>query len=191
MEQGSEADFTDTITAIWDRDDDTDRSWVAFQIYRNMHPGERTILKAYLAYRSSYDPDFDAENFPHSAPPGSFSQWSTDYDWRLRAEAYDRYLDIVSRHEGEREHVDQLADYRARSLEFAKQAQESARKMMEKINKRLAALEPEEITAGLIPKYIQSVAVLFDKAAEAEARALAVDRILEELDAQNRLKVRN
>lgn len=66
--------------AKWDtqREDETHKSWMAFQKYRDMSPHDRSLAK--LATSLGYSSKTTLE------------QWSTKYDWVDRAQAYDNYM---------------------------------------------------------------------------------------------------
>jgi hypothetical protein len=72
----------------WERrDDETDRAWAAFQLYRDMGAGKRSFAKA---YQERYGKDSSAQ------APQFFRTWASEHQWYARATAWDRHLDALN-----------------------------------------------------------------------------------------------
>jgi hypothetical protein len=90
-------------TEIWTKqDDETQRAYEVFCVYRDMGPSRRLI---------------DAHDAVYGEGAGNIrllQRWSSQYDWVERAEAYDQYLEAQRRKEYEREMTTGLAHAGAR-----------------------------------------------------------------------------
>lgn len=74
---------------IWERNEtDTDKSFSAFCVYRDMGAG-RSLEEAWKQYRNNSKTVGKIQ--------GYFFQWSTDHNWVERANAYDNYLEAKQR----------------------------------------------------------------------------------------------
>jgi hypothetical protein len=71
----------------WHRQpEESDKSWAAFCVYRDLPPQERTLTQAYFDFYGK-DPDISAYN-------GSlFSAWAKRYRWHERVQQYDNHVD--------------------------------------------------------------------------------------------------
>lgn len=66
----------------WDRrPTETDPAWKAFQTYRDLPPGERSITNAVKAVGAK------------TGKGRVFERWSSEHDWVTRATAWDTHLD--------------------------------------------------------------------------------------------------
>jgi hypothetical protein len=72
---------------LWDRlQNEPERAYQAFESYRSLAGGERTILAAYRSYVGNPDA---------AKPSDTWSGWASQFAWRERALAYDDYLSSV------------------------------------------------------------------------------------------------
>lgn len=173
---------SDSMPHIWERlDTDTNKSWGAFQFYRDMPPSTRSLVAAYKLWASVYVEGFDPSQYQAAGPPGNWGKWSSEHDWEIRVAAYDRYLDVKATERNEADHGRELENYRTRELVFSRMASRAALEMLEKALEAVEGLEIEDIRPQDLPKILVAIAQLYDKASEAERRALAVDKILETL----------
>jgi hypothetical protein len=94
-------------TEIWTKqDDETQRAYEVFCVYRDLGPSRRLI-------------DAHDETYGHGAGNIRLLQrWSSQHDWVDRAEAYDQYLEAKRREEYEREMTTGLAHAGARVREL-------------------------------------------------------------------------
>jgi len=80
---------------LWERqENETDRAWAAFQVYRDLLPGDRSYD---AAYRKTYDKPTNIH------APKWYRDWAKEYDWIDRARAWDRHLDDIERAAAEEE----------------------------------------------------------------------------------------
>lgn len=80
--------MTDAPRDPWERRaDETERAWVAFQTYRDLEPGDRSLAEA---ARRIYGPRGVQKN---GMVVGRVREWSVRYDWRDRAAAWDAEVD--------------------------------------------------------------------------------------------------
>lgn len=172
-------------TQPWEQQEhETDKAFSAFRLYREMPLHERSVREAYIRYRQMKEPNFTGEGIRRI--PGYFSRWATDYDWRARMIPLDRQRDeIVLEEFAVGEHLEQLRDFRARLVEYSKTSTLAAIRGMKVVIRSLEAIEDEN--GGVIPpkdlaKFVTATAKLFESAADTEARAIAVDHLLEAVE---------
>jgi hypothetical protein len=67
---------------------ESDRAWLAFEIYRDMGAG-RTIDGAYLIYRSKVNPDSPKLSETVRIASPSFKEWSRKFNWLDRVKDWD------------------------------------------------------------------------------------------------------
>lgn len=63
------------------------KPYLAFCLYRNLGPRERTVRKAHELYRGMVPGSRTSAGLPPY-----FNRWSSDYQWKDRARAYDVHL---------------------------------------------------------------------------------------------------
>jgi len=113
----------DPTRELWDRQPgETDKSWEAFQIYREMH-ADRTIE--------------DTARALNRKAATHILEWSRRNSWRVRVEAYDRYLDRQAREASERMRVEQAKKDTREQLLVAKSMWVVAAKALESLNATL------------------------------------------------------
>jgi hypothetical protein len=72
-----------TRKELWDElDGETERAYRAFETYRNLPSGERTLIEAYRQH---------VVNPGAAKPSDTWARWSHDYAWSERAAAYDAH----------------------------------------------------------------------------------------------------
>src|SRR5918999_1138736 len=70
---------------LWDRlENEPERAYRAFESFRNLPSGERTLIEAYRQHVGNSDA---------AKPSDTWSRWSREFAWRERAAAYDAYID--------------------------------------------------------------------------------------------------
>jgi hypothetical protein len=88
----------------WDkRDDETQKSYRAFQMYLRMGPHDRTLKKVHDRIYGT-----DVNNFP------SVRKWSAKYDWTSRVSEYDQHVEEKRRKKYEEEMMEGLSHAGAR-----------------------------------------------------------------------------
>ncbi|MDQ4064198.1 MAG: hypothetical protein M3122_10060, partial [Actinomycetota bacterium] len=83
------------------------RAYRAFECYRNLPSGERTLIAAYRQYVGNLDA---------AKPSDTWSRWSSQFAWRERAAAYDAHIDLLREKSIERV-IQQQAEEQARQAE--------------------------------------------------------------------------
>jgi hypothetical protein len=93
---------------LWDRlENEPERAYRAFESYRNLPSGERTVIAAYRQHVGN----------PHAAKPSdTWSRWSSQFAWRERAAAYDAHLDRIRERSIEKA-IEEEAERQAREAE--------------------------------------------------------------------------
>lgn len=97
---------------IWERlASDTDKSFEAFCIYRDMG-SNRSLDKAYAKYKGV---SIEQQKSNGKRADGTFTNWASDHNWVERAVAYDDYMRDKLREQNESMRVqieaDALSDY--------------------------------------------------------------------------------
>jgi hypothetical protein len=81
----------------WERQpEDTDASWAAFQVFRDLPPERRTLLGAWKAAAQARG---RTVNPPDGHAPTNWRQWHVRHDWASRAAAWDNEQDRRIREE--------------------------------------------------------------------------------------------
>ncbi len=99
---------TEKKKELWDRlENEPERAYRAFESYRNLPSGERTLIAAYRGHVGN----------PEAAKPSdTWSRWSSEFAWRERAAAYDAHIDRL-REKSIEKAIQQEAEERARQVE--------------------------------------------------------------------------
>jgi hypothetical protein len=93
---------------LWDRlENEPERAYRAFESYRNLPSGERTLIEAYRQHVGD----------PNAAKPSdTWSRWFNQYGWRERARAHDAHLDRIRERSMEKA-MEEEAERQAREAE--------------------------------------------------------------------------
>jgi len=79
-----------TTPKPWERrDTDTDKSWAAFCVYRDMGAGRSLRELQERVYGRK-------EGAPKAQGNGHITRWSSEHDWVARCRAYDEHLDALN-----------------------------------------------------------------------------------------------
>jgi hypothetical protein len=99
---------TEKKKELWDRlENEPERAFRAFESYRNLPSGERTLITAYRRHVGN----------PHAAKPSdTWSRWFRQYAWRERAAAYDAHINRL-REKSMEKVIQQEAEEQARQAE--------------------------------------------------------------------------
>ena len=93
---------------LWERlAHEPERAFRAFEAYRNLPSGERTVIEAYRSHVGNPDAP---------KPSDTWSRWSSEFAWRERAAAYDAHIDRL-REKSIEKVIQQQAEEQARQLE--------------------------------------------------------------------------
>lgn len=165
---------------------------MAFCTYRDLGPS-RSLAKAERASKGLQK---------GNKTSGRWRQWSTDYQWKKRAQDYDLHLELLARVDREAEHHKELEAYRTRQKQLATATTASSLKLLKLANARIddlqkiydawkselmaaaddkvreALLEQCPINVMSIPNWISAAARVAQVATDAEAQALAVNELL-------------
>lgn len=164
------------------RDDETTKAFKAFQFYMNLEANERSALRAWYEYAEwNWDKTRAEQERTNGKPraPGFFRAWSSDYDWVERAEAWDNHLATIEQRKREQEHRQKLEEHRQQQEKFARVMRTQSVALLEKLNKRIAKLKPEDLgNPQDISRLIRANVEAFRAATEAESRALAVEELV-------------
>lgn len=99
---------TEKSKELWDRlANESTNAYRAFESYRNLPSGERTLIEAYRHHVGN----------PHAVKPSdTWVRWSSDFAWSERAAAYDDHLASMRRKAYERG-IEEEAERQAREVE--------------------------------------------------------------------------
>jgi hypothetical protein len=96
---------------LWERlENEPERAYRAFESYRNLSSGERTLIAAYRQHVGNPDA---------VKPSDTWSGWSKEFAWRERAAAYDDHLARLRR-EAYEQAISEEAARQAREVEKAR-----------------------------------------------------------------------
>lgn len=120
---------------LWERQrKESGPRWEAFQAYRDMPPGKRSLQKT-------------ADGLGKSLR--ILAKWSKEDKWQERCEAFDRYLDA----QATAKRIEGIADMNKRHINVAEQILEKAAQGLEYIN-------PVEIKPSDVAKLVDTAAKL-------------------------------
>jgi len=159
----------------WERQaSESGGAWAAFTRYRDMLPGERSLITAYRQ---------ETGRNQASQPSGQWTGWYQSNQWKHRAEAYDAHKDRIAREASEREHITALTNFRDRQRRLSAAATEAAITLLQLANKRLKEPDLEkDIKVGALPSFVRAAALAASAATAAEAEALGIDELVKQLD---------
>jgi hypothetical protein len=160
----------------WDqREDESMQAYLAFVVYRDLR-AERSIDAAYRAARGQQTSSKRAS--------GRFFEWSQKYEWKLRANAYDSYLERKVRDKMEEQEIDDyrhdLRAYFDRQKKLSVAAGNAAIGLLTKAAEGLRNLDPKSIKPGELAALFRAASAVAAAASDAEAIALGVDDLLNE-----------
>lgn len=93
---------------LWERlENEPERAYRAFESYRNLPSGERTLIEAYRQH---------VGNPQATKPSDTWTKWSHGFAWKERAAAYDAHIDRL-REKSLEKVIQQEAEQQARQLE--------------------------------------------------------------------------
>jgi hypothetical protein len=157
------------------RDGESTQAYLAFIVYRDMR-GERSID---AAYRASTGPQVGTKR-----ASGRFKEWSQKFEWKVRAEAYDAYLERKVREKLECDTVGgyerDLAAYFDRQKKLSAAAGNAAIGLLTKASEGLKSLDARSIKPAELAALFRAAAAVASAASDAEAIALGVDDLLKE-----------
>ncbi len=110
--------------------------------------------------------------------PGRWREWYKLWTWRARAEAWDGMIEARARGAVEIEHQQRLVEHLERQRRIATANLSLAESMIAAAARRLATVNVDEIDVKHLPAFIRAAAAVADAGTNAEAQALAVDRLV-------------
>lgn len=134
-------------------------------------------FKYFIALRIDEWEPRDAQRFVETSEDLLLA-WSRLYKWKARRLAYLKYQEWLKRKQEELEHIDRIAKFRNTQLNLLQNTGNATIKLIEKLGQRINELDPSEIKATDIPKFVTAVAQFVDLSSEAEARALTLNELL-------------
>jgi hypothetical protein len=167
------------------------KAYTAFCTYRDLGSA-RSLIKAERA----------TKGLQTSNVSGRWRQWSTDHEWKKRAQDYDLHLELIARVQREAVHHKELEDYRGRQKQLATATTASSLKLLRLANARIDDLQKiyDQWKANLasakddkerealmgqcpinvlsIPNWISAAARVAQVALDSESQALAVNELL-------------
>lgn len=152
---------------------ETPEAFDAFLSYVEILPQERSAMKAYIALceQNKVKPD--------KYLPPEWSRWQRTYNWSSRAKEIDENRKKEVQWFISSEQISELIAYRKRQRELAEMVTDTAMRMIAAANRRLETLNPEEITASVLPQYLKAAAAIAELASDAEAKILLLQDIVE------------
>jgi hypothetical protein len=113
--------------------------------------------------------------------PDIWYVWSSKYNWDHRLQAEKDLTDdveVISPTDYNR----RIQAFQQRQTRLNEELFKTTRLALKRIKSRLVTLDPDEIPAGAIPNYINSVAKIVELFTKNEADQLALEEIMEALD---------
>jgi len=172
---------------VWDRlENEPDRAYRAFESYRKLPSGERTLIEAYRQHVGN----------PEAAKPSdTWSRWSSEFAWRERASAYDAYIDRL-REKSMEKVIQQQAEEQARQVERMRGRFNEL--MTIAYSEAMDYLESEDFVQQMRPQDLINIVKLHFEVVErqgsfnppqqdndwSEDEQAELDRILEDIDAE-------
>lgn len=100
------------------------------------------------------------------------------FDWKSRRLAFIKYQEWLRRKESEIAHKEQISAFRDTQADLLKTASSATLSLIGKLSQRINALEPEEIKAADIPRFVSAVSDFIDMTTDAQAKFLTVNELL-------------
>jgi hypothetical protein len=145
------------MDAAWERrSGETPKAFAAFCAYRDTLPKDRSIAKCAAAYYG---------DTASVSKVNQWKRWSARYDWQARVKAWDDEQDRIALEK-------RLAEIEAMN---ARHAQE-ARALQQKAIERLQKLKPDDLTPGLLLRYLVDAARL-ERSAMGEPDQIVEQRV--------------
>lgn len=149
----------------WEQmDNESDENFEMFKIYRSLQPTERNLVKFWEVYS-------EREQIKGKAPK-NLGKISETYKWYDRAIAFDSYYEGTLVNYASKDQFRDLIAFRKKQRDLASRLTEVSLGLIKLAQERLLKLKPEELTVGLLPKYIQTAVQITGMAMESEASAL-------------------
>ena len=100
------------------------------------------------------------------------------YNWKKRRLLYLKYTEWLDKRKSELEHFAAISSYRDTQAQVLKSTTRSSLLLIQKLQERIETMSPDDIDPRSIPQFISALGNFVDLAADAEARALAIDKLM-------------
>lgn len=100
------------------------------------------------------------------------------YAWKKRRLLYLKYTEWLNKRKSELEHFEAISNYRDTQAKVLKSTTRSSLLLIQKLQEKIEGMSADDIDARNIPQFISALANFVDLSADAEARALAVDKLM-------------
>jgi DNA repair ATPase RecN len=117
--------------------------------------------------------------------PSAWNDAAERWQWRARAEAWDMAELERRRAEEEELYRKGLDRHRDNALKLSQVALNNAVRVLQATDKKLATIDPEDITPAMIPAYLRAAAAVAEAALNGEAQALTVDQLVRALSGES------
>jgi hypothetical protein len=115
--------------------------------------------------------------------------WAQEFQWQQRRMAYIQYQEWLRRKTEEVKHQDSIADFRDTQHSLLTTSSKATINLIAKLAARIETLDPDEIKAADIPKFVSAVSQFIDMTTEANAKFLTINELLalyeDDLDAKS------
>ncbi len=163
-----------SIKLSWHRqDEETDKSWDAFVVYRNMG-ADRSLRKTQeqLGNPESYQ--------------STLSKWSAQYDWVKRSAEYDNYqamvLEQAALEHKKAQYVEAIEEYRQDNLNAGRRLFNISERFLTVLENNLDVLEAEELGISGMTAIAKIMCQLFEISSGMRSDALDIQGLAERLD---------
>lgn len=161
-------------------DDAITPEWIAENAFWLQLEGESdeayALFKKYVALPID---KWKIENLKTTESQKTILHYSQTFEWQKRRLLYLKYQDWYLKKQQEMEHLNSIAMYRTNQAKILQNTSQSALALVEKLQQKIDSIEPDEIKVAAIPGFISALSTFVSLAADAEARALAVDKLLQ------------
>jgi len=152
--------------APWNqRDNEGNEPYAAFKAYINLDI-------------TDWNPSSICEFESLGVEEGDVAWWVKEFEWKPRRMAHLKYDEWLRRRREELRQIENIESFRDNQADLLKSSSRSAVSLMAKLNQRIEELEPEDIKAADIPKFVSTLATFLDMASDAEARYTTINELL-------------
>lgn len=102
----------------------------------------------------------------------------TKFEWKKRRLLYIKYQDWFEKKRQEMEHLNAISLYRQNQATILGDVSSSALTLVDKLRQKIDSIEPDDIKVSSLPTFISALSTFISLASDAQARALAVDKLL-------------
>lgn len=114
--------------------------------------------------------------------------WSKEFDWKERRMAYVKYQEWLRRKQDEIKHQEGISDFRDTQVSLLRSSSKATVNLINKLTQRIEELDPSEIKATDIPKFVSAVSEFIEMTTDTQAKLLTLNELLalyaDDLDAQ-------